>query len=239
MNVKLDLHIHSARSADGCMSMDEIARRCIAQGLHGAAVCDHDTVADALPKAENFLFIPGIEISTEYGHLLGLFVTVPIVSRDLCGAVEEIHAAGGIAVLAHPFARITDETRLTPIVHLLDGVEVFNSRAERKNSRANAQAESFARAHALRRFAGSDAHLSAEIGRAVLTVDVEELSLDAVKAALLAGKAEISGKRSPARYTAKSQLIKHKRQGASLPVYAKWALFALKCHLQDLFCKGE
>lgn len=42
MEVKLDLHIHSAHSPDGRMSLDEIVSCARARGLQGVAVCDHD-----------------------------------------------------------------------------------------------------------------------------------------------------------------------------------------------------
>lgn len=239
MKIKLDLHIHSAVSADGRMSLDEILRRCREEGLQGAAVCDHDRVMAEERTDADFLWIPGVEVSTAYGHLLGLFVSEPVPAGDLAAAVEAIHAAGGIAVLAHPFARRGDGGALLPIVPMLDGIEVYNSRAMRKNSRANVMADEFAAVHGLRRFAGSDAHVAQEVGMAYVTLEVEELSAEAVKAALLAGKVEIAGRRSPARYTAMSQLTRRRRQGASLLSYAKWALFALRCLLQDLFQGGR
>ena len=239
MKIKLDLHIHSAVSADGRMSLDEILRRCREEGLQGAAVCDHDRVMEEERTDADFLWIPGVEVSTEYGHLLGLFVSLPVPAGDFAAAVEAIHAAGGIAVLAHPFARRRDGEALLPILPLLDGIEVYNSRAMRKNSRANAMAEEFAAAHGLCSFAGSDAHVAQEVGMAYVTLEAEELSAEAVRAALQAGQVEITGRRSPARYTAMSQWTRRRRQGVSPLSYAKWALFALRCLLQDLLRGGR
>lgn len=239
MKLKLDLHIHSAASADGRMSTDEILRRCREEGLQGAAVCDHDRVMEEERADADFLWIPGVEVSTEYGHLLGLFVSSPVPAGNFAAAVDAIHAAGGIAVLAHPFARRQDGDVLLPILPMLDGIEVYNSRAMRKNPRANTMAEEFAAAHGLRAFAGSDAHVAEEVGMAYVTLEVEELSAAAVKAALLAGELAITGRRSPARYTAMSQFTRRRRQGASLLSYAKWALFALRCLLQDLLRGGR
>lgn len=239
MELKLDLHIHSAASPDGRMELPEIVERCKTVGLHGAAICDHDAVLTACPAFPDFLLIPGVEVSAQYGHLLGLFVSQPIETRDLHQAVEAIHAQGGLAVLAHPFEHALTADRIAPIAPLLDGVEVWNSRAERKNPQANAQAEAFTAAHGLRRFAGSDAHVPQEIGNAVLTVEVEHASLEAVKAALLSGHVRIEGRRSPARYTAMSQLTKREKAGSSPAGYIKWSLFAAKCLVQDLIRKGD
>ena len=235
MELKLDLHIHSAASPDGRMSVEEIVSRCRAAGLDGAAVCDHDRVLTQQPETPDFLLIPGVEVSTQHGHLLGLFVSAPIETRDFAEAVDAIHAQGGIAVLAHPFEHSADEARLLPLLPSLDGIEVLNCRADRKNRKANAQAEAFAAQHGLRRFAGSDAHVPQEIGNAVLTVEADAKTAEAVKAALLAGKVRIEGHPSPARHVAGSQLTKLKKAHAAPAAYCKWALFAAKCLLRDIF----
>lgn len=239
MELRLDLHIHSERSPDGCMALAEIAERARAAGLNGVAVCDHDRVLEEVPGFPDLLLIPGVEVSTEYGHLLGLFVREPIGTRKFAEAVERIHGQGGLAVLAHPFEHSRDAGRIAPIVPLLDGVEVWNSRAERKIADANSLAETFARTHGLRRFAGSDAHVPQEIGHGVTMIQAEACTLEAVKAALLRGGARIQGCRSKAWHTARSQLTKRKKTKAGPAAYAKWAAFALKCCAQDLIRKGD
>lgn len=239
MELRLDLHIHSERSPDGCMPLPQIVEQARRAGLNGAAVCDHDCTLTEAPDFPDFLLIPGVEVSTEYGHLLGLFVREPVKTRELSRAVELIHSQGGLAVLAHPFERSRDAERIVPIAPLLDGVEVWNSRAERKIRDANSLAEGFAGAHGLRRFAGSDAHVPQEIGHGVTTVQAEECTLSAVKAALLSGQTAVSGCRSRAWYTAKSQLVKRRKTKAGPASYAKWAAFALKCCAQDIIRKGD
>ena len=197
MNCKLDLHIHSEASPDGRMSLREIVETAKAAGLNGVAVTDHDHLLENPPQYEDFLVIPGCEFSTEYGHLLGLFLREPIEKQPFAVLIEAIHAQGGLAVLAHPFEHSRDANRIEPIAALLDGMEVWNGRAERKIRDANALAEAFAAAHSLRRFAGSDAHLPEEIGNGVLSLEVPELSSEAVKEALLHTAPEITGRRSP------------------------------------------
>lgn len=239
MELRLDLHIHSERSPDGCMALAEIVERARAAGLNGVAVCDHDRVLEEVAGFPNLLLIPGVEVSTEYGHLLGLFVREPVGTRRFAEAVERIHGQGGLAVLAHPFEHSRDAGRIAPIVPLLDGVEVWNSRAERKIADANSLAETFARTHGLRRFAGSDAHVPQEIGHGVTVIQAEACTLEAVKAALLRGETRIRGCRSRAWHTARSQLTKRRKTKAGPTAYAKWAAFALKCCAQDLIRKGD
>ena len=235
MEVKLDLHIHSVRSPDGCMGLEEIVERAKAAGLQGAAVCDHDRVMEDVPEVPGFLVIPGVEVSTDRGHLLGLFVRGPVESRAAEEAIREIHEQRGLAVLAHPFQRRRDGGHILPIVQLLDGLEVWNGRADRKNRRANEMAETFAGEHGLRPFAGSDAHVPREVGNGVLQVEAEALTLEAVKTALMEGKGQVIRRvESRAWYTAKSQLNKLRRTGAGPLAYGKWAAFAGKCLVRDM-----
>ncbi len=78
MEIKLDLHIHSERSPDGCMSVAEIVSLARARGLHGAAICDHDAVLPDALEIGDFLVIPGGEVFTLPGHLLWMIVTAPV-----------------------------------------------------------------------------------------------------------------------------------------------------------------
>ena len=223
MEVKLDLHIHSEHSPDGRMALDEIIACARARGLQGVAVCDHDRALTETWDAPDFLLIPGIELSTDRGHLLGLFVTEQIEARELDAAIDAVHACGGLAVMAHPF----------------DGIEVWNGRADRKNPQANAMACALAQRAAKPVTAGSDAHLPEEIGNGVVTLEADALTLPAVRAALLRGATAVDGRRGKARYVAESQLTKRRRTHAGAAAYVKWALFAAKCCLQDITWKGE
>ena len=240
MELKLDLHVHSDHSPDGKMTLQEIKEACKAAGLNGCAICDHDRVfTDSVEDDSGFLVIPGVEISTEFGHLLGLFVCNPIDTKSFYEAVQCIHEQGGLAVLAHPFEHRSDPAQIEPLVPFLDGVEVWNSRADRKNKQANIMAKQFADFHHLCCFAGSDAHVPKEIGNTILSVETDACTPDSIKSALKMNKVQITGKRSPARYTAASQLTKRQKCGASPAAYIKWGLFAAKCLVQDLMNKGE
>lgn len=185
MEVRFDLHIHSEHSPDGRMSLDEIVSCARAAGLQGVAVCDHDRALTETWDAPDFLLIPGIELSTDQGHLLGLFVTEQIEARELGAAIDAVHACGGLAVMAHPFERSCDAQRLDAYLDRLDGIEVWNGRADRKNPQANAMACALAQRAQKPVTAGSDAHLPEEIGNGVVTLEVDALTLPAVRAAHL------------------------------------------------------
>ncbi|GAA2180918.1 PHP domain-containing protein [Leucobacter tardus] len=67
-----DLHTHSIHS-DGTTTPGEIVREAAALGLAGIALTDHDTVtgwpeARAAAAEAGIAFLPGVEITTRYGH---------------------------------------------------------------------------------------------------------------------------------------------------------------------------
>lgn len=249
MELSLDLHIHSKGSPDGRMSAAEIVSLARKAGLDGAAICDHDRlfVPDgSLDVPEDFLLIPGEEFSTPFGHLLGLFLTREIAWQRLpqsagerekiarfCWLCDEIHAQGGLCVLAHPFERDPDAERLSPILDCLDGIETWNGRANRKRPSANAEAAAFAAARDLPAFAGSDAHLPREIGGGRVRIRVETPEFEAVKAALLRPGNPVSGKNAKHLDAARSQHTKLKKTRAGFPARLKWLLFAAKCAAED------
>ncbi len=216
------------------MALSEVIQRAKLAGLQGAAICDHDVVLTCIPQTEDFFLIPGAEFSTEYGHLLGLFLREPIEATGFSEIIDAIHAQGGIAVLAHPFQHSRPAHCVQATAAQVDGIEVWNGRADRKNRRANEMAKALAQQCGLPGFAGSDAHVPQEIGNGSVVISVDTLSEEAVKAALLSGKGSIAGTRGKARYVAASQWTKLRKQKAALPAYVKWALFAVKCVLVDI-----
>ena len=174
MRLTLDLHLHSQASPDGRMTVEEIAAAARARGLHGVAVCDHDVVYTGPTEVDGVLLIPGVEFSTEHGHLLGLFVRQPMVYTTWEETTQAVRRLGGLTVLAHPFQHRKEEGKLVPLVPYLDGMETWNGRANRKNPQANAQAAAFAKDYGLIPTAGSDAHLAQEIGNGTITVEAAD-----------------------------------------------------------------
>ena len=239
MEIKLDLHVHSACSPDGRMPVEQIVSLARARGLHGVAVCDHDHALEDIPQYEDFVVIPGVEVSTERGHLLGLFVSQQLAARSFVQAVQEIHAEGGLAVMAHPFARSRDMARLDDVLDDLDGIEIWNGRAERKNAQANVMAQRLAQRSGKLVTAGSDAHVPRELGNGVTVLEVPALTIPDIRTALLRGAVRVEGRRGRALDVAKSQWTKRRKTGAGIAAYAKWALFAGKCGAQDCITRED
>jgi len=181
MQVKADLHVHSTCSPDSIITPREMIFYAKQRGLNAVAVTDHNKVEGAMKIAEetDFLVIPGIEVSSWDGHIVGLNVQ-EIIPRGLSAdeTVERIHRVGGIAVACHPFALFKGSIgkHVTP---KFDAVETINASAfpyRRSSRKANELAEHFN----LPKVAGTDAHYGPVIGCAYTVIEAGELSIDAV-----------------------------------------------------------
>jgi predicted metal-dependent phosphoesterase TrpH len=165
----IDFHVHTAHSFD-CWTPPraavEIARR---RGLAGIAVTDHDTVSGALEAIESnrygdFLVIPGVEIKSDLGDVIGLYVTRNIVSRVFADVIAEIHEQGGLAYVPHPLRTFRpDEVRSVHAKHReIDLWELYNGRYDDRDF-ASAEAV-LGELGAISTLCGSDAHFPWEIG---------------------------------------------------------------------------
>jgi predicted metal-dependent phosphoesterase TrpH len=163
------------------MSPAVLLRTARAKGIACIAVTDHNTVEGALEAvrlAEADLtlprVIPGIELSTTGGEVVGLYVWENIpTGLSLFDAVERIRGQGGIVYLPHPFDRlrrgsVSPRERLRA-AELADIVEVVNGRALCRwaGDKSVALAERLGKAKG----AGSDAHRTAEVGTASVLVE--------------------------------------------------------------------
>jgi predicted metal-dependent phosphoesterase TrpH len=110
---KADLHIHSNYS-DGVPTIEEILEHVEHKtDLDVIAITDHDTIEGALyakslmdKKKHRFDLIVGEEVSSNEGHILGLFLTKKVEPfRPAHEIIRDIHKQGGIAIAAHPFYR--------------------------------------------------------------------------------------------------------------------------------------
>lgn len=185
---RVDLHVHTTVSGDGRSTLAEQINAAKRVGLHAIAVTDHNRCFLMQERSDGILLIPGCEVSSDCGHVLGLFLEREIeFPKDGClpsgeEAVRMIRSAGGLAVLAHPFQQPwRNETDLPQDV---DGIEVCNARGNLKRRNANALASELAEKRNVFTTAGSDAHHSDEVGYAYTEIDAEELSLESLKEAM-------------------------------------------------------
>jgi len=164
-----DFHVHTRYSRDSSAEPEEILARAKQLGLKRIAITDHDTVRGGL-EAEKLApdsveVIPGVEVSTDRGDLIGLDVREEIKSSELIEVCEEIKDRGGEVYAPHPFDKLRSSAlgdSIYMIVDYLDYVEGFNGRCVL--SRFNERAIEFGEDNGIPILAGSDAHFVFEVG---------------------------------------------------------------------------
>ena len=168
--IRIDLHVHSTHSPDSRLSLETIVGQLSYVGLKGFALTDHNTVAGHRALAElagrhpEYLFVPGVEVSTREGHLLGYGIdAAPPPHRPIQETIEWIDARGGVAVVAHPFRWTHGVGRR---VATAVSVRAFETRNGHNSELANARAELLAAQRGLGATGGSDAHDVRDLGRA-------------------------------------------------------------------------
>ena len=176
-----DLHCHTVYS-DGLHTPAQMVCEAKARGFDVIALTDHvDSRQGSAVKAgwlRNFpkyeqagarsdvRVIPGVELKTRDGHLLGLFpsyktslslmsVKMSRSSFTVDDAVEHIHTAGGITIAAHVFRGDGLGARIVDYFPILDGAEWVPPRP------SSISKIEYARIGAT---AGSDAHSRIAIG---------------------------------------------------------------------------
>src|SRR5689334_5461862 len=197
MPLNFDLHSHTFFSGDGVSSPEENIAAAREKGLHGIAITDHNTcdaVTYLLDKGlmrpdgkpvDNFLVIPGVEVTTAEGHLLCIGATLPYLkgkpAREVC---EMIHERGGLAIPPHPYDLFRAGIRFSTLETLpIDAIEVFNAATTLR--RYNTYAFKYAQVRGLPMTAASDAHHAAAVGTAYTILHTEDLSVRGVLAQIL------------------------------------------------------
>ena len=200
MPFNFDLHTHSFFSGDGVSSPEEMITAARAKNLHGFAITDHNTCeavsyllqqglmrADGKP-VDNFLIIPGVEVTTAEGHLLCIGATLknPMhlkgkPAREVC---DLIHEAGGLAIPPHPYDLFRAGIRFSALEMLpIDAIEVFNAATTLR--RYNRYAFKYAQERGLPMTAASDAHHAAAIGTAYTILNTDDFSVKGILAQIL------------------------------------------------------
>jgi predicted metal-dependent phosphoesterase TrpH len=202
----VELHCHSALSYDGRDAVELLLEQAAAVGLDALSVTDHDEIEASLQAAElaseyGLVGIPGLEVSSAAGHVLGLGISEQVPpGLPFAETLDRIRAQGGIAIVPHPFqssrhgvaAELSDDELAEA-----DAIEIYNSRLF--TGLANRRARTFAERRSLPMTAGSDAHIAEMVGQAVTRVDTTTREVGAILDAILAGNTEILGKRTPWR----------------------------------------
>jgi predicted metal-dependent phosphoesterase TrpH len=187
LGLKIDFHVHTCHSRDSFITLKQVVSFAKKRGLDGVAITDHNTVTGALKlKTSEILVVPGIEISTLEGHLLGINITTQIPAKmGIIETIHKIHEVGGIAVAPHPsaFYKSPPSRRVSSY----DAVEVMNASSvpfpilTYFNRR-------FAEGLGIPQIGGSDSHYAPEIGSAYTVVEADS-DVDEIVCAIKKGAA--------------------------------------------------
>jgi len=177
--MKIDLHIHTNFSWDGFSSPKEVVDLAIQKGIDCICITDHSQIQGAIEAMKygfdkNILVIPGIEILSMEGDILG--INVKKIIPDFLApeeTIQEIKKQGGMAVIPHPFWPLSNLKNNREALLSADAIEVLNADMFRF---INKKALLFSKKYNLAFTAGSDAHRAKFIGRAYLEIPQNNLS---------------------------------------------------------------
>jgi predicted metal-dependent phosphoesterase TrpH len=154
------------------MKIDNIIKIAKERDLSGVAICDHNLfsypkIKKNISTSENdFFIIPGMEISTELGDLIGILITEEIRSSRFFECIDEIKDKGGISILPHPYRR-KSKVKISKLAQSTEWIEEFNSRSK---SEQNKKSIELCKKLDKPITAGSDAHLYYEIGASYVKI---------------------------------------------------------------------
>ena len=169
--VLADLHMHTEHSHDCAVPVPDLLDHAERIGLGAIAITDHNVFSGAQEAAElargrALTVIPGEEVKTDAGEVIGLFLSEEIPRGLPMGdTIAAIREQGGVVYLPHPFDRlhtIPDAGTLHRHLAEIDVFEVYNARLLFEGF--NEEAQRFARKYNLTMGAGSDAHVLQGVG---------------------------------------------------------------------------
>lgn len=180
-------------SSDSIITPKDLVAFAKKRSLDAIAITDHNQIEGALTLAKkiDLLIIPGIEVSTQGGHVVGLNVK-QIIPRGLSvdETVDCIHKAGGLAVACHPFAWFKGSLGKN-ITGKFDAIETINSSSfpffhcKKKSIKIAQQLN-------LPHVAGTDAHNPESIGLAYTVLEAD-LTVDSIINAILKKRCQVFG----------------------------------------------
>ena len=170
----IDLHCHTQPlSACSALTLDALVKAAVAKGIEGLCLTEHDRAWDPaeLERARDASGIPiftGVELTTDMGHVLAFGLPGPeCFAASAREVFENARQCGALLYLAHPardgLLRVSHET-----VEFFESVESHNGSDSKLQ---NLAAAGLARGFRLPGIGGSDAHSTAEVGRAATKFD--------------------------------------------------------------------
>lgn len=240
MIYRVDLHVHTNATEGAPSTLEELVRAARRAGLDAIAITDRDYCTPVPIELRGVLLIPGCEVTTLGGQIVGVFLDRPLdlVRLRRAGlptadeAVMEIHRCGGLAILAHPFAEKDANPALFPIRP--DAVETFSARATLQCSDANQRAALWAAEHQRPKVGSSNAHSAQELGNGYTEIACRRLTRASLKEAVDLGHCRpISVRDTDNTVCGYATLASARRQGGKKLILKSTLALGI-CKLMDL-----
>jgi len=197
MPMDVDLHVHTKYSFDSLLEPRTIIKLALKRGLSAIAITDHNTIRGSLltvreaSSVKDLMVIPGVEVKTDKGDVIGLYVQDEVKAREFYTVIEEIRLQDGLVVLPHPYNG--HKGFVEELISYVDVVEVLNGRSSHvKNAMALRLANDLDKPS----IACSDSHFSFEIGRVKTKFCSDPSSPEELRRLILNGKRVFIGKES-------------------------------------------
>lgn len=184
--MKVCFHVHSNYSNDSLLSLEKIAQIAKKNKIDVVILADHNNLApnNEINKIKDVKIIPGEEIKTNQGEIIGIFLKEKIKSNlSLEETIKKIKEQNGLVVVPHPFdlvrvKRIKKNVLLRNL-EKIDLIEIFNSRTF--FNCLDKKAENFAEKYRKNKIVGSDAHSQFELNKAIIEMENFSDQLDFLK----------------------------------------------------------
>ncbi|MHA1340688.1 MAG: PHP domain-containing protein [Promethearchaeota archaeon] len=207
--LRYDLHIHTQFSNDSLVNIRNIDKILKKKKLDGIAITDHTNLKGyryLKRTIKDKLIIPGMEVNTNIGELIGLFIIeeLDLRKKHFLDVIDDIKDKDGVVIIPHPFDELRSNHLKIELIQpnilrkSIDGVEILNSRIIFK--RYIIQAQKLQMMYDFAETGGSDAHTNGEIGNGYTFIpvnpDVEYLSLEELKKQIIKRNSKSCGKQS-------------------------------------------
>ncbi len=174
--MKAIFHVHTKYSYDSLLSPKKIVDFCNKQNIDYIFITDHETISGALEGIKYIEknnipinIIIGIEIRTNIGDIIGIFIKEEIKSKNYFKVIQEIKSQGGIVILPHPY--IDHDLFQIHFLKDIDFIEIFNSRT---TNNQDEYAMKLCKYLGTLGIYGSDAHTKSELLNCIISFDTIE-----------------------------------------------------------------